>query len=172
MDACTAAGAGPPGIERPSTHALRLMASQTSCSKAGWNAFEFGKGKIRQRGVRLDAIRHKLADHPMRIAEGNALFDEIIRTVGGVGKAACRARRHDVLAEGHRAKHRGENRQALEKRIACIEERLFVLLHILVIGKRNALHHRQQGKQIAVDTSGFAAQQLGDVRFFFLRHDG
>ena len=43
---------------------------------------EFGKGKIRQRGVRLDAIRHKLADDPMRIAEGNALFDEIIRTVG------------------------------------------------------------------------------------------
>ena len=129
--------------------------------------FKLGKGKIRQRGVRLDAIRHKLADDPMRIAEGNTLFDEIIRTVGGVGKAACRARRHDILAEGHRAKHRGENRQALEKRIACIEERLFVLLHILVVGKRNALHHRQQGKQIAVDTSGFAAQQLGDVRIFF-----
>ena len=27
IEACTAAGAGPPGIERPSTQALRLMAS-------------------------------------------------------------------------------------------------------------------------------------------------
>ena len=133
---------------------------------------EFGKREIRQRGVRLDAVRHKLADDPVRVAEGNALFDEIIRAVGGVGEAAGRARLHDILAEGHRAEHGGEHGQALEKRIARVEKGLFVLLHILIIGERNPLHHRQQGDQIAVDAAGFAAQQLGDVRVFLLRHDG
>ncbi|MBM6901354.1 hypothetical protein H6B10_16995, partial [Gemmiger formicilis] len=40
-----------------------------------------------------------------------------------------------------------------------VEDGLLVLLHVLVVGQGDALHHHQQGVQIAVDPAGLAADK-------------
>ena len=61
--------------------------------------------------------------------------------------------------------------QAHFYRVYCIKDGFLVLLHIFVVGECNALHHRQQGGQIAENAAAFATYQLGDVRVFLLGHN-
>ena len=74
---------GPAGNRAPFNAGLEAHGIVNILLEGGVERLEFGKREIRQRGVRLDAVRHKLADDPVRVAEGNTLFDEVIRAVGG-----------------------------------------------------------------------------------------
>ena len=58
------------------------------------------------------------------------------------------------------------------KRVERIEDRLLVLLHVLIIGKRQALHDREKAHQVAVNAPGLSADELRHIRVFLLRHDG
>ena len=58
------------------------------------------------------------------------------------------------------------------KRVERIEDRLLVLLHVFIIGKRQALHDRKQAHKIAVNSAGLSADELRHIRVFLLRHDG
>ena len=68
----------------------------------------------------------------------------------------------------HHAGHRGEREREARKRV---EDLLLVLLHVLRIGERQALHHDEQRGQRADDAAGLGAHQLGGVGIALLRHD-
>ena len=57
------------------------------------------------------------------------------------------------------------------KSVNGVEGKFFVLLHILIIGEGEALHGSEKGNQGSVDTAGLAANQFGDIRILFLRHN-
>ena len=61
--------------------------------------------------------------------------------------------------------------EAQLERVGGLEHRHLVLLHVLAIGERQALHHRQQRDQRAVEPPGLGAHQLGGVGVALLRHD-
>jgi len=52
-----------------------------------------------------------------------------------------------------------------------IERALLVLLQVLVIGERQALHGHEQLHQVAIDSAALAADKLGKVGVLLLRHD-
>ena len=72
----------------------------------------------------------------------------------------------------HSLQHGGEGLQAQLYVVHCVEDRLLVLLHILVVCQRQTLHHGQQGLEIAVHSGGLATDQLGNIRVLLLGHDG
>jgi hypothetical protein len=65
----------------------------------------------------------------------------------------------------------GEDRQRVAHGVDGVEERLLVLLVVLVVGQRLALHQRQQPHQVAEDAAALAARQLRHVGVLLLRHD-
>ena len=68
----------------------------------------------------------------------------------------------------HHAGHRGD---AERQRLQRIERALLVLLHVLRIGERQALHDDEQAGQRADDAARLAAHQFGGVGIALLRHD-
>ena len=107
----------------------------------------------------------------MRIPERNAVIYEIIRHIGRIREAVLCGCFHHFFIKGNRIDHAGEEGQAHLGRIDRVEHALFVFLHIFIIRKRQALHRRQKAHECAVDTSGLAAHELGDIRVLLLRHD-
>ena len=62
-------------------------------------------------------------------------------------------------------------REAQLERVDGVEQGLLVLLHVLVVGQRQAVHHAVQRGQVADDPRRLGAQQLGGVGVLLLRHD-
>ena len=71
----------------------------------------------------------------------------------------------------HGEEHRRQNLQAHFYGIAGIKNALFVLLHILVVGKRKTFQDRKQPDQITVDTPCLSPDQLCHVRIALLGHN-
>ena len=107
----------------------------------------------------------------MGIAERHSLPDQVIGCVSGIGKALLCRSRHPFFIEGRRGKHAGHKLQAAVDRVDRVKCQLLVLLHILVVGKRNRFHGNQQGSQGSVHAARLAANELRDVRVLFLRHN-
>ena len=108
----------------------------------------------------------------MRLAERHAAPDEHVgdvdrgdHLVGRRARPAARARNVDP------AEHPARRRQAQLERVDGVEEVLLVLLHVLVVGQREAVHHAVQRGQVGDDPRRLGAQQLGRVRVLLLRHD-
>ena len=114
---------------------------------------------------------NQLAHDLVRVPEGDPLAHQIVRAIGGVGKAAGCSLGHHILAEGNGTQHGGEHGKPFYQGIPGIKEGFFIFLHVLVISKGQALHHGKQGHEITVYPAGFATNQLGHVRILFLRHD-
>ena len=82
---------------------------------------------------------------------------------GGVAQA--------LAARLHIAHHAGRRREAELERIDSLENRDFVLLHILAVGERQAFHHRQQCDESPVQPARLGAHQFGRIGVALLRHD-
>ena len=95
----------------------------------------------------------------------------MVRRIRCIREAARGTFLHDVLTEGCRGNHAVEQGDAAFDRINCVEGKLLVLLHILVVRKRNALHRGKKRSEGAVNTAGLAANQLGNIRVLLLGHD-
>ena len=57
------------------------------------------------------------------------------------------------------------------ERVDRVEEVLLVLLHVLVVGQRERVHHAVQGGQMADDARRLGPQELGRVGVLLLGHD-
>ena len=128
---------------------------------------QFGQGAALRLGTLDD-----LAGHMMR--RRNGMPEHPHQPVGEVGRGAVAARRRGAqpLAVGpHVAHHAGRCRETQLQCIGRLEHRHLVLLHVLLIGERQPLHHRQQRDQRAVEPAGLGAHQLGGVGVALLRHD-
>ena len=110
--------------------------------------------------------------HGVRLAERQTTLSQVVGNVGGGKVTHAALACHGTLVDGQSRNHAGHNRQALHKRMGGIERALLVLLKILVIGQRQALHSHQQLDQVAVHATALAADELGKVRILLLRHDG
>ena len=77
---------------------------------------------------------------------------------------------HILGDNAHGGEHGNECFQAELYGVHRVEYRFLVLLHILVVGEGDALHHREQGHKVAVDAAGLSADELGDVGVLLLRH--
>ena len=94
-----------------------------------------------------------------------------VRQVGRGGEPGAGEGAHAVEIRRHVAHHARHRRERQRPGLGGIEHRLLVLLHVLRIGQRQALHHRQQPDQRAGHPPGLRPHQLGRVRIALLRHD-
>ena len=120
----------------------------------------------------VHAVAHQLAHDAVGLPEGHALLGQIVGAVGGADKAPVGGVSHVGPVDGQGVDHGGEHRQAELHGVDGVEDGLLVLLHILVVGQGDALHHSEQGDEGAVHPPGLAPDQLGHVGVLLLGHDG
>ena len=119
----------------------------------------------------LERVAHDAPDDLVGLAERQALAHEIIGEIGGRREVLAGGGPHALGAEGERGQHGRQHAEDGQQGVDGVEERLLVLLHVGVVGQRQALHRRQHGHQVAVETAALAAHQLGHVGVLLLRHD-
>ena len=91
-----------------------------------------------------DGIVNENAGDAMSIAERNILFNEVVSQIRSIGITALCTSKCVLGNDLHLRNHGGHD---LERSVECInrvERQFFVFLHILVVGKRKALHHGQE----------------------------
>ena len=116
--------------------------------------------------------QNQMPHHGMCLAERQATLGQVIGNIGSGKVPHAALARHGILVDGPSRNHSGHNGQALHERMSGIERALLVLLQVLVISKRQALHGHEQLHQVAIDTAALAANKLGKVGILLLRHDG
>ena len=120
----------------------------------------------------LDAQVDQPAHDHISFPEGHPLFHQIVGTISSIDKTARSRPLHIVPPDGQGVHHGGKDRQTHLHSVDGVKQGLLVLLHILVIGQGQPLHHGQQGDQVAVHPSGLAPDQFGYIRILLLGHDG
>ena len=113
-----------------------------------------------------------MAHHGMCLTERQTTLSQVIGNIGGGKMPHAALARHGILVDGPGRNHSGHNGQALHERVSGIERALLVLLQVLVISERQALHGYQQLHQVAVHATALTADKLGKVGILLLRHDG
>ena len=127
--------------------------------------------QIIERTALLLAEQHQLSDDPMRRTERHALPHEVIRHIRRIREAKLRRILHPCPVPCHGRQHILHKDHRILHGIHRIERELLILLHILIIGKRQSLHHRQEAHQRPIHAAGLATDQLRDIRILLLRHD-
>ena len=112
-----------------------------------------------------------MAHHGMCLAERQTTLGQVIGNIGSGKVPHAALARHGILVDGPSRNHSGHNGQALHERMGGIERALLVLLQVLIIGERQALHGHEQLHQVAVHATALAADKLGKVGVLLLRHD-
>lgn len=105
------------------------------------------------------------------LAERKTLLDEIIGEVGGVEITFLGGGKHNGAIDGDSLKHWSDGNEAGLHGVDGVKESLFVLLEILVVGERETFHGGEKGDEVAIDATGFATDELGDVGIFLLGHN-
>ena len=116
----------------------------------------------------LDAGTREL----VRMAERHTVLDKPFGDVGGQREAGRGFLFQAVAVEVPGLDHAGEGGQQHFERIDLVEHGLLVLLQVASVGGGQALQGGQQTGQIADESAGLAAGELGDIRVLLLRHDG
>ena len=129
----------------------------------------------RQRG-QINPLRfgagHQRSGNMMRLAEGQAKFaHQPVSQIGGGGKARSGGDGQAVAVGGHVPHHAGHRCQRQHQRVCGVEHLFLVFLHVLGIGQRQTLHHREQRHRRPQNAPQLGAQQFGGIGIFLLRHD-
>ena len=93
----------------------------------------------------------------MCIAERHPVVHQIVGGIRRVGKASVRRSTHALPVELHRGEHAVKQRDTAFDRVHRVKGKLLVLLHVLIVRKRNSLHRREKRHQRAVDASGLSS---------------
>ena len=123
-----------------------------------------------QRQAAVERPAHQAADDAVRLAERDPLAHQQVGHVGGRQELVGRGGGHALAVEADRAQHRRGHAQAQLDRVDGVEERLLVLLEILVVGERQAVEHALDVHQARQYPRRLRAQQLGGVGVLLLRH--
>ena len=146
MAARTWAGAVPPMWSRAATEPSRVRTAKTSASIRG----EKPRSSSRVMSGQVAPLAHpegdRLADDLMGVAEGDAPAHQIVRQVGGGGEALAGGGAHALAPAGQGPHHVGEDLERALEVVHGVEQRLLVLLVVLVVGQRLALHQGQQAR--------------------------
>ncbi len=106
---------------------------------------------------------------PERCAQ---VLHQPIGQIDGVGLAGLGGGPHGVFVEGDLGHHAGHGGDAERQRVRGFEHRLFIFLHILAVGQRQALEDDKQTVQCADHPAGFGPDQFRRVRVALLRQHG
>ena len=124
--------------------------------------------KLRERASLGHRGPHEPGDGAVGLAEGHSRADEQVGDVDGGDHLVGRGRGQALAVEGDALEHpaRGGERQG--ERVGRVEEVLLVLLHVLVVGQRKAVHARRAARQGAPRSRGaFARSSSAASGFFF-----
>ena len=142
------------------------------CGNGGRELLQVGKWQGVQRRLAFDSEMHGTTDDFVGITEGYAAPHEVVGQIGRGGIAFAGGAVHGIAVGFDGGNHVGKGAQAGEDGVQCVEKRFFVFLVVFVVGEWLAFHQGEQGDEVAIDAATFAAHEFGDVRVFFLRHDG
>ncbi len=112
---------------------------------------------------------HGVADLLVRGAEGNALVDEVSGGGHGIEIAGLRGFVHACAIELKGGGEAGHKREHLRNEVDA-EGRLLRLLHVFIVGQRQAFELQRHCLRSAVNAADLGADQLSEVGIFLLRH--
>ena len=116
-------------------------------------------------------MSNDLTDKFICTSERKALLSKVIGKVGSVDKALLSRRIHILLDDLHCFNHRSKNFKTLLNGSNAVKYTLLVLLHILVVCKRNTLENGEHCEEVAVNTTRLAPDKLRHIGVLLLRHD-
>src|SRR5260370_25551438 len=128
------------------------------------------QGKLLQLATRLEAKTDGRAYLLMGLPEGNSLLREIGCSSHCVEIAGLRRDAHPVEAKAQRPREGRQHAQDAFDGVGSVEDRLLTFLEVLVVGARKPFHQRGSPDCRAEKATGFAADQLGQIRVLLLRH--
>ena len=98
-------------------------------------------------------------------------LDQPVGEVSGRRISRTRDGGHSGLVRLEVQHHPGHGADCQIQVIERPEDRRFVLLHVLVVGQRQALHHGVEGHEIAADRANLGAHQFSRIGIALLRHN-
>ena len=98
----------------------------------------------RERPAAGDRLADQPGDDPVRLAERDAAAHEQVGDVGRGDHLVARGLGQPLALEGDALEHPRRGREAEVERVDGVEQALLVLLHVLVVGQREAVHHAVQ----------------------------
>ena len=107
----------------------------------------------------------------MGIPERNASADQVIRCICSIGKSFFGTGFHNILPENHGSHHSRKQSQTALYRVNGIKGQFLVLLHVLVVSKGQTFHRGEKPHKRPINSTGFAANQLCNIRILLLRHN-
>ncbi len=139
--AATRRGAVPPTTSRERTDDQTSILEDV-CFEELREALVFGQGDAAQVALLVLGEGDEAADDAVGLAEGHPLEGQVVGDVGRQQIAAGLAAGADgfELEAQHHLRH---DLQGGGQRVVGLEQRLLVLLHVAVVGQRQALHGRQ-----------------------------
>mmetsp|Transcript_24275 Transcript_24275/g.83876 ORF Transcript_24275/g.83876 Transcript_24275/m.83876 type:complete len:443 (-) Transcript_24275:11-1339(-) len=105
----------------------------------------------------------------MRLAEGHAAADEVLREVRGEHLRRQRSA-HLISVQRQRAQAAGGDGDGQAQRLGHVEHGLLVFLEVLVVSRRQRGNQRRQPLRLRLEAARLGAQQLQRVRVALLRH--
>ena len=94
-----------------------------------------------------------------------------IGQIGGGREPRGGSRFKALLIGSHIANHAAHRRQCQHQIICGIKDLLFVFLHVLGIGQRQAFHHHHQSHIGAEDPANLCPDQFRGIGVLLLRHN-
>ena len=111
---------------------VRPYAGEDILFEQGGEALVHEQIELIQRLVVVDAVAHDARRNGVRVAERHAFLHEVVGNVRRGGKSARRGGAHLARVERNVLQQFVEDGQAAEHRLFGVEQRLLVLLQILV----------------------------------------
>ena len=112
-----------------------------------------------------------MAHNLVRAAERKALLRQVIGHIRRGEIALLRLLKHGVGVNFHGIDHARGAPIAVLERFRSVDGTFLVLLQVLVVRKGKRLHRDEQRDQVADHAPRLAADELGEVGVFLLRHD-
>ena len=103
--------------------------------------------------------------------EGRAIAGESFGEVGGHDPTFIGGVIGDGFVEDDSLGDADGHFEGIADLVGGLEEGFFVLLHVAVVGEREALHGEEQGIEGAEDPAGLASDEFEGVGVFLLRHE-
>src|SRR5580698_3293909 len=138
-------------------------------AKFGTELTQFLKCEIAKLDAFLESEANGVTDLFMCGAEWNALVHEIRGGGHGVEIAGLRCIVHALAIELKRRSETSDEGEHGRHKLN-LECRLLGLLHVFIVGQRQAFELQSDSFRGAVDSSDFGADQLGQIGIFLLRH--
>ena len=123
-----------------------------------------------ERAFAGEGSAHLLPHHGVRITERQTSSDQPLGQVSRSGIGRCSLGRHGLGVERGGGDHAVEGEQRESDRVDGVEQRLLVLLHVLVVGERQSLEGGEETGEVTDESACLAPCEFGDIGVLLLGH--